>query len=699
MQVISIVIATLFGLWFSGSALSAATSTTAHVAFAVSETGQWPVAVVPAGSANGVTLRAQTVDVTIGEDSSGIYADTQVWVRLSNPTTQTVSLTVALPGPAMQSFTPYISPTLPTDLKLALDDEPLAADPAPAPNSSAPAGLTASITVPANSQVGLRASYRQALPQHNGLALFAYPLTASARWGNTPESLRVTVKFAAPMPAEEILGQFPDGSEYDGQSLTWQLAGTKANANVWAAFMTPSWWATLSAARSKAAASGATPADQVALSRLYQQMAGLPPTPFAPDADFYDRYYPAAVAALQAAAREPAAQGASAEQEKLSPDVVTAHAMLADLYHQQAARLDPNAGIVYLKLAANEAQAALDGGATDPNLRKLAADAYLELATRARVNGDAKGAEDYLAQLAVVQTPEHAAAAAAQQAATRLQTASRQLDAGQLEDARRIISDTFGLTAIEPPGLRPPIAGQLFLSVDTGPAHRTIRLTLAGYHDPAAAAALVSDAAGVLNGVDDVSATFGPDWLALDIPYRDLAGLSAAQHDLVAALPGAPEMALLEGALTADHASLLLDETTFQRTWRFAEEVDLHATQQAWENLAARLEATAKAPQTATPQTVSATVTGDSAAQLAHIQQALWTADAAAWRGLTASSRAEYRLDIPRAGAPRAWVMPAGSARTMTTENRLWRYDRFLLVGGGIVLLAIILSFIIWRWG
>jgi hypothetical protein len=695
MQVISIVIAALMTLWAGllghpDAAGTAPAVRAAAVPAVAAGGGQWPVAVVPAGSTEGVTLRAQTVDVTIGEEGDSVYADTQVWLRLSNPTTQTVSIAVALPGPGNPLFSPLISPTLPADLKLTLEDEPLAASPAPAAEAGAPAGLTADVSVPAGSQAGLRVSYRQTLPQRDGLALFTYPALASGRWGNTPESLRVTVKFALPLPAEEILGQFPDDGQYDGQSLTWEWSGAKAGANVWAAFLTPAWWAQFSATRSKAAAADATPADQVALSRLYQQLAGLPPLPFAPETDFYNRYYPAAIAALQAAT----------STGTPSADVTTAHGLLADLYDQQARRLGADGGSVYLKLAATEAQAALDAGAADPALRKLAADAYLALATRARSNGDTQGAEDYLAQLATVQTPENAAAAATQQAGARLQAAALQIDAGQLADARRIISDTFGLAVVEPAGLRPPMAGQALLSVDTGPSHRTMRLTLSDYREPAAVKTLVSDAANAVKGVRNVATASGPDWLELDIPYADLSALSSAQREVAAALPGTSELALLSAALTADRASLMLEETPYRRTWRYTEQIDLHAAQQTWEKLAARLEAAAQAPGAATAgQPGTPSLDGTNAAQLAHIQQALWTADAAAWRSLATASRAEYRLDIPRAGAPRAWVALLNAPRTMTTESAAWRYDRFMLIGGGVVLLALILSFVIWRWG
>jgi hypothetical protein len=641
--------------------------------------GTESMAVVPAGGkAHSVQLRSQTVDVNISQVDGQVWADTQVWLRLSNPLTDTVAVVLALPGPVDAAIAKVISATLPADIKLSVEDEPQDFQPAEG------GGLLVPIEIRGQGSISVRMSYRQVLPESSGLAFLAYPLTASRQWAGTPESMRMTVKFSGALPAEQIIGQAPLADQFDGQSLTWDVAGQKAGEDVWLAFMAPDWWAGFSKARSAAAAPGAGAAQQVALSQLYQHLASLPRLPFRPDLDFYVRYYPAAVGALQAAIDAAKAAGQPAEEGRI-------HGLLATLYGQQADRLGDSAGVLYLQLAANEAQMALTSGIDDPALRQLAGDAYRQLATSAAANGDATTAADYLNRLAAIEPSVQIGAGTEQQQATQLQVAAQQIAHGDRESARRTIAEMYGQDAAEVPGAARPLAEQAVLVVTTQPGQRLIRLTLGDFREPVAVAAMLDGAAEAIRGVRGVQVSSATDWLAVTLPYADLAGLTSLEHSIAGALPDDPELALLAAMLKTDQTSLLVDEGAYQRGSHYAERADLQAVQDTWEGLAAHIDSAAQAKQPAAQDQ-------GSAAQLARLQEILWSGDAAAWRALTEASRAEYSVEMPQAGLSRQWVVRSGAARSMAADSVVWRYERILAIGAGGGLALALIAFIVWRW-
>ena len=641
--------------------------------------GTEPMAAVPAGGkANGIQLQSQTVDVNLSQVDGQVWADTQVWLRLSNPVTNTVAVVLALPGPVNATMAKVISTTLPADIKLSVEDEPQDFQPADG------GGLLVPIEIRGHGNISVRMSYRQVLPENGGLVLFAYPLTASRQWAGTPESMRVTVKFSGALPAEQIIGQAPLADQFDWQSLTWDLAGQKAGEDVWLAFMAPDWWAWFSKARSAAAAPGASAAQQVALSELYQHLASLSRLPFRPDLDFYVRYYPAAVGALQTAIDAAKAAGQPAEEGRI-------HGLLATLYGQQADRLGDNAGDLYLQLAANEAQMALTSGVDDPALRKLAGDAYRQLATSAAANGEATTAADYLNRLAAIEPSAQTGAGAEQQQATRLQVAAQQIAHGDRESARRTIAEMYGQDAAEVPAAARPLAEQAVLVVKTQPGQRLIRLTLGDFRETVAVGAMLDRAAEAIRSVPGVQVSSATDWLAVTLPYADLAGLTSLEQSIAGALPDDPELALLAAMLKTDQTSLQVDESAYQRQSDYTERAALQTVRETWEDLADHIDRAAQAKQQAAEGQ-------GAAAQLARLQGILWSGDAAAWRALAEASRAEYSVEMPQAGLSQQWVVQAGVARLMAADSIAWRYERILAIGAGGALALALIAFVVWRW-
>ena len=644
--------------------------------------GTSTVTVVPAdGQSRDIELRSQTVDVVISQDAEAVWADTEVWIRLYNPATRTITVPLALPGPQL---TPG---DLPADLLIRLDDVALPTEPTRPADGQGPAGLLSQIIIDGQQAVSLRLSYRQALPESGGLVTFAYPLSAADQWANTPESLRVTARFSAPVVAEQLLVQAPPAHS-DGRSLTWQWEGVRALEDVGVAFLAPAWWAEFNAARAAAAAPDAPAAAHIALSRRYQQLAALAPSPLrdplGDPIDFYTRYYPAAVAELQAAV----AQAAAVEDANTSiADRLTAHASLASLYREQANRLGLG-GIAYLELAVDEANAAMALGATDPNLRSLAADSYVRLAQISQLQGNTAAAERYAATLVALQggtTPEEQARdltlIAAAQASAR----------GDLDRARQLLIEAVGSEAATLPGAPPPIARQALVSVTTTPGTRTITLTLADVQDTAGVGALLQRAADQLRAVTPATVTAtvtaATTGLAINMPWQDAQELITAQTALADALPDDPELALLAAALSPARVTWRTADDLLRRSSSYVEFMDLEPARLIWLGLANRLEEASR-------EESSARGSDD---RLLELQRARWAADAAAWRALADRSRVEYRIDLGKPTAARAWQLAAGSARALAVEATDWSRPTIGWGAGAAGLLLILLALAVWE--
>jgi hypothetical protein len=635
-----------------------------------------PAGSTPAGSkadSRGVELRVQTVDALIVQDAAAVWADTQVWIRLLNPATQTVTITLSL------SAAHLARADLPPDLQATLDEKPLPTHPATAdPNQDWP-GLTAEHVLAPRGTASLRLSYRQALSETAGLTQFAYPLSAAGRWAGAPESLRVTLKFAAPLAREQILGHSPPIQKQTDTALTWEWEGQPASRDVWLAFMTPRWWADFAAARSAATAAGAGPAEHLALGERYAHLAGLPALPAQGGADFFARYYPPAVAELQAALAAGARRPATAGQ------TVAAHLLLASLYRRQADRLG-RAGESFWQLVAAEGQAALAQGAAAADVRDLLSEAYTRLTELAQASGDAAGAAEYRGRLAALQA---VSPSAADSQTARLAQASQAMARRDFDAARQIIAETFGADAAVFPGGRPPLAHQALLIVTTEPHARVLSLMLADNGQPAAVEALLRQAAGAAASVPGAQALAAADRLTITLLMEG--GLAEAQARLAAALPTAPELALLSAGLTQDKTAWQNEDRVVQVIWRYVEQVDLRPAAAAWQQLVDRLTAVSlRLPAPDAPvQTVEE--------RLGQIQRGLWSADASAWRSLAAESRVTYRVTWRDPDVTREWQVPIGAARVLAAEATRWLPERlkWLALGGAAFLL--LLALLVWR--
>ena len=581
------------------------------------------------GKHRGIQIRAQTVDATIRQTPDGVLADTILWVKLSNPGKQAVVMPVALGGPQLGPR------ALPQILDVTLDNQPVdlaSLEPFTARADGGPIiAYTLPITVPLNGSTALRVHYSQRLTEQGGLVSYTYPITATARWSGTPESLRMTLKFSPPLPADQILSQMPAARRTDRDGFTWHWDGQRPKVSIGVAFMSPTWWRDFVAARAVAATPAAGLAEHLALSGFYRHLSALPPPGFDAAADFYGRNFPSEVAELRAALAAPA-QNDSAERSAI-------HLRLAEILLAHAERLGSNADSAYLQSAAAELEAASALDNTDASLRTTAAALYAQLAEAAGARGDQATATQHLTRVAALNATGKAAPPEVLAQAATLERASAAVVRGDLDTARRLVAEAYGPAAVTRADAPPPRANQAAVTVTTAPGERRINLRLTG-GDPAAIGALLADAAATLATLPPARVDARGDQITIALPFTDSRELMAAQARLAAALPDKPELALLAAALQPRQLTWEKRSTLLGSSERYVEQPDLGPAWQTWEARADQLEAASlrDAAAAANPK-------------LAQLQRAFWADDAAAWRKLAAESQGNYQVQVAASGA------------------------------------------------
>ena len=357
-----------------------------------------------------------------------MLADTILWVRLSNPGKQAVVMPVALGGPQLGPR------ALPRILAVTLDSRPIALESLEPFTARADGGpiiaYTLPITVPLKGSATLQVHYSQRLSEQAGLVSYTYPITATARWNGTPESLRMTLKFNPPLPPDQVVSQVPPARRTERDGFTWHWDGQRPKVSIGVAFMSPAWWGDLAAARTAAAAPDAGLAEHLALSRFYRQLSELPPPAFDSVGDFYGRNFPSEVAELRAALAAPAPND-SAERSAI-------HLRLAELMLAHAERLGSDADSAYLQSAAAELEAASALNDTDASLGMAAGMLYAQLAEAAGAHGDQATAAQHLARVSSLNATGNPASPEALTQVATLERANVALARGDLDSGAAV---------------------------------------------------------------------------------------------------------------------------------------------------------------------------------------------------------------------------------------------------------------------
>jgi hypothetical protein len=636
------------------------------------EPGTTQVTVLPLdGKHRGIVLRAQTVDATLSESDGVVWADTQVWLLLKNPGTVPITVPVTLPGPRV------FPGDLPQGLEIRLDGKSLPMTEAAGPEDPQGPALRADIFLGSGKSVQLDLAYRQALPQTGDMAVFAYLSTTAKQWARSPDAVRVTLRLDPAITPAQILSLAPPPRRAHNGELTWHWEGEKDLLNVGLALVPPSRWSALEADRQQASAGEADAGAQMALSRRYMDLTRLPALPF-DNADFYERFYPSAAGALQAAAGEAA------------PDGVSPHVQLALLYRERSAKLGGTASGYYTQLATEEIMRGLAAGARDAETLQLASELFTGALAQAEERGDAAAAEKYRAQLAAIAGEGALLSTEKEQRAFNLAAAALAAERGEVGEARRIATEVMGADATLLPGTPPPTVSAALVDVFTAPDVRRIELAFTGGLAPDGGDPLLADAAAALRNVPQATARAEAGKLIVEIPAGDPGTLAQIQSELVARLPGRPEYALLADVLKPEAVGFAVQEAPLRVVTAFAESVDLGASAALWSDLAGCLEAAAADAEKAAGEAET-----DDEKRRQSVQAALWRSDAAAWRQLAAASRVVYRVDPGDAQAVRDWTLHPGDAKQLTAQAARWQIEELRAVGAATAAALLALSVVL----
>jgi hypothetical protein len=624
------------------------------IAASASDSGTAAVNLLPLKAQHrGIVLKSQTVDAIINEEQGKVWADTRVWLKLHNPASKPITVSVTLPGPQMSPV------PLPADLDVHVGNTPLRLLPSVKADDGQVLSATAAIRIPARNSVDVTLTFRQALPDDQGVTTYTYPLSGADQWAGTPESLRVTVELKPPMSTSSILAITPPAHRSDAQTLTWDWESewAQSKTNVGFAFMSPGWFAEFDAARADATGDEAGAGQHILLSKHYRRLASLSAVPFGTQTEFRTRYYPSAIAELQAALASNPSPIESAQ----------AHSMLAELYVEQADQAQQGAREQYLQAAGIEVESAISSSAPESALRELAARIFGELSQTAEAAGDAATARDYRHRLEAVRASSQEQEGQTQAITEDLLRAAHFLEQGDTKAARDLIASRYGLGAAVLPAAPPPLVRHMLLTVTTTLVSRQITLYLGAGENLEEASELAGRTAEALRVQGGAQAIAEANKVIITLPGPPSADVFALQQALASSLPDAPELALLRSVLTDTRGSEATETSLLQSIWRYTEQVDLASALQHWEQIAAQLES-------AQSSSLQGLAPGQ-AEQLQHIQRALWDSDAAAWRRFAASSRVDYRFEQNTSDTNREWQVRAGEQREMIVQNSRWNLE------------------------
>ncbi len=199
-------------------------------------------------------------------------------------------------------------------------------------------------------------------------ALWQWDGSGLDAWGPLT-SARMELRLPSHMPEDLFLAQQPAADGFDGRTLYWEYESPPALEpfRVW--LLTPLAWEREETLRSQG--------EHLSLAQFYRDLGREAARTGAPYAD----PYALALGALQVAA-----------SQDPSP---APHLALADLYLERAEE-QPELDINYRLLAAEELEAALNAGATDPTISERLAQLYFGLAQQAHEVGDPTDALRYI---------------------------------------------------------------------------------------------------------------------------------------------------------------------------------------------------------------------------------------------------------------------------------------------------------------
>ncbi|MCC9077314.1 hypothetical protein FKZ61_014505 [Litorilinea aerophila] len=624
-----------------------------------------------------------------GRTSLGV----ELLFRLKNPSQETVNLVARLDGRS-GPLAPEQAAAFP-DLSASVDGQALSFQPLVVQGNQA-LGLSLSLAAEAQRTVRLRYTVTGLAGPLAGLRYDPAPLRG---WSGTP-SVRVTVQIPPAIPPESWLGIAPDGWRYgleapaEMTAIQWLFDNGLPRQPFHFQFVAPSTWGQLQAAR-QAAVSGAPPDAFRQLGDLYRQLYAA--ADVATQGSLRARFYALALAAYTDGLTEHERQG-------LPPAAATElHLRLADLYRNRAADVGGNAALPYARLLVEQAAAALEGLPADDRrraevMRWQTEGLYLLLS-------DARQRREWPQALQLIEEIARLSPTAAEQETlaemrrtVRVQQALDLLEQGQRDAAMALAAEELSDLQLQPPPQFQPLFARWQVTVTTGLAGTTLKLT--GEPSPGREADARAALEGLLQqwstaltqdgraGYDiNLAATppqaTTPTSLTLTITYPD----TASGVPLARALPATADWALLRELLlqirpeTTRRSHLLWQQVSLRQP------LDLRRAGDQWAMMATDLERQAAQFEAQAAPDVWEDVARLETALQAHVQAANYRVAAQAWRDLLQESWVLVELQagsslLGTSGQGRSWLV------TATTPSQMLTFDGQMVNPGRAALSA-----------
>lgn len=631
-----------------------------------------PVTLAPLDRQTVVELTALTVDANIFETDGRTYAQgTLTWSAHNTDAANETTIVVGFPEWA--SASEMFDPTKFAAFRVLLDGESVVFAPATAGVVYGDASRDVNwysfeLTLAPDEKKIITAEFAQDLGD-GLLPRFTYGMLVGNRWKNAVGSARITVRLPVETTGEQFITLDPVVPKFDGRNLTWLWENLNPEADPGVTLIRPSLWQTLLERRAAAAQKPDDANAQLALGRVYQQLASV-------DSPRRDNFLAQAVASIESAAR-------------LAPGNVDAVKTLAQLYEQRAGAPNGPREVNYVALAM-EQWTKLISTAGDREARKQLGEDSFYLALDAYTRGEYERALKFLED-AHNFAPDGAgplyerARLENQIKLTHIAAARAEIQKGSISKALLHVRAAYG-DKYEPATNLPADALALnHAEVKTTPDRREIIFELAPYPAPSdATREAANQVVRALNqtgaGQAELATAANGYTLTLDIPFSNDADLRARLVKLAAAIPVRSDWALVRAALVPASLEFTTSNENFARRVRYREQVDMTPGQEAMQSTLNEMSATLGALSTASPDD-----------QEAQLKLALLTDAQQWWYQQLGALTMDYELDVG-SGVTRRWTISPATPRTLEYDADAIRGEFYVvgaIVGVGILLVVV----------
>lgn len=618
------------------------------------------VTLAPLDRKTGVELSALTVDANIYESDGHTFAQGTLSWKAHN-TDEANETTIVVGFPELASASATFDPTKFSAFRVLMDDESVVFAPATADIVYGDAARDVNwysfeLTLAPDEKKTVTAEFTQDLGEVL-FPRFTFGMLVGNRWKNAVGSARVTVNLPVETSGEQFIALDPVVPKFDGRKLTWLWENLNPEADPGVAFIRPSVWQTLLARRATAAQKPDDANAQLALGRIYQQLASV-------DSPRRDNFLAQAVAQLETAAR-------------LAPGNVDAVKTLGQLYEQRAGAPNGPRDVNYIALAMAQ-WTKLIGTAGDAEARKQLGEDSFYLALDAFSRGEYDRALKFLEDARNF-APEGAgplyerARLENQFKLTHIAAARMEIQSGSIAKALLHVHAAYGDSFQPATNLPADAVALTHAEVKTTPNTRDIIFQLVPYPAPSdvtrdAANQVVAALNRTGAGQARLETAANNYTLTLDISFSDDADLRARLVKLASAIPARSDWALVRAALVPASLEFSASDDTLERHVRYREQVDMTPGQEAMQSTLNEMSATLGVLSTASPDDQEAQL---KRALVNHAQQ--W------WYQQLGALTMDYELDLG-SGVTRRWTISPASPRLLEYDAESIRPE-FYLVG------------------